>query len=123
MDNFNIMKLELMHTFACHIKENGTLIQYTADVTEQLLITHCKTPFEWMNQWSNTFIDQVVKLLNCKETIHSFNLYILLCSSDLVLDTAIMVENEEVTSVDLALSFINCVLLEKETMFQRPQPF
>ncbi|KIN93619.1 hypothetical protein M404DRAFT_35925 [Pisolithus tinctorius Marx 270] len=49
MDNFNILKLELMHTFARHIKENGTLIQYTADVTEQLLITHCKTPFEWMN--------------------------------------------------------------------------
>ncbi|KAI6007529.1 hypothetical protein F5J12DRAFT_905461 [Pisolithus orientalis] len=93
MDNFNIPKLELMHTFACHIKENGTLIQYTAN------------------------------LLNHKETIHSFDLYILLCSLDLALDTAIMVKNEEVTSVDLALSSINHVLLEKETMFQRPWPF
>ncbi|KAI6154263.1 hypothetical protein BKA82DRAFT_4327700 [Pisolithus tinctorius] len=117
MDNFNIPKLELMHTFACHIKENGALIQYTADVTEWLLITHCKTPFEQTNQWSNTFIDQVVELLNHEETIQSFDLYILLCSSDLALDTAIMVKNKEVTGVDLALSFINHVLLEKETMF------
>ncbi|KAI6155715.1 hypothetical protein BKA82DRAFT_4326774 [Pisolithus tinctorius] len=83
MDNFNIPKLELMHTFARHIKENGALIQYTAD------------------------------LLNCKETI----------CSDLALDTAIMVENEEVTGVDLALSFINRVLLEKETTFRGPWPF
>ncbi|KAI6144394.1 hypothetical protein BKA82DRAFT_29322 [Pisolithus tinctorius] len=123
MDNFNIPKLELMHTFACHIKENGALIQYTADVTERLLITHCKTPFEQTNRRSNTFVDQVVELLNREETIRSFDLYILLCSSDLALDTAIMVENEEVTGVDPALSFINRVLPEKETTFRGPRPF
>ncbi|KIK77935.1 hypothetical protein PAXRUDRAFT_165366, partial [Paxillus rubicundulus Ve08.2h10] len=45
-DDFNILKLELMQSFVHNITNNGTLMQYTANVTEWLLITHCKLPFE-----------------------------------------------------------------------------
>ena len=44
--HFNIPKLELMSSFACQTKANGVLIQYTADMSEHLLITHCKITFQ-----------------------------------------------------------------------------
>ncbi|KAG0698343.1 hypothetical protein DFH29DRAFT_983932 [Suillus ampliporus] len=46
IDNFLILKLELFHFFASSIKDSGGLIQYSSDVSEQLLITHCKFPFD-----------------------------------------------------------------------------
>ncbi|KAG1804266.1 uncharacterized protein BJ212DRAFT_1449814 [Suillus subaureus] len=45
-DNFFIPKLELMQSFTCAIPQVGSLIQYSADVLECLLITHCKYPFK-----------------------------------------------------------------------------
>ena len=44
-EDFNIPKLELLLSFAHAIRRSGGLIQYTADISEWLLITHCKTPF------------------------------------------------------------------------------
>ena len=67
--DFNIPKLELMQSFAHNIKDNGTLLQYTADVTERLHITHCKLPFEKTTCQASTFVDQVVNLLNRAENI------------------------------------------------------
>ena len=118
--DFNIPKLELLHSFAHHTKDNGTLIQYTADISEQLLITHCKTPFECTSCQSNNFVDQVVKLLNHKETICCFDLYHLLQGLNVALDNAILIENDKVAAVDPALSFIEHIDPEKENTFHRP---
>ncbi|KAG1784969.1 uncharacterized protein HD556DRAFT_1314634 [Suillus plorans] len=46
IDNFLIPKLELLQSFAVFTKDIGALIQWTAHVTERLLITHCKLPFD-----------------------------------------------------------------------------
>ena len=44
-DDFFIPKLELLLSFASAVRNNGGLIQYTANVSECLLITHCKNTF------------------------------------------------------------------------------
>jgi hypothetical protein len=49
IDNFLIPKMELFHSFVWSIRDHGGLIQYSADVSERLLITHCKFPFERTN--------------------------------------------------------------------------
>ena len=69
MDHFNIPKLELMQSFACQTKANSTLIQFTADVTECLLITHCKNVFQHTSRNHLTFVDQVVEILNREEVL------------------------------------------------------
>lgn len=73
--DFNIPKLELFQSFACNITDNGNLIQYTADVSERLLITHCKLPFERTSRNASTFTDQIMAILNCKESLRCFDLY------------------------------------------------
>ena len=47
INHFNIPKLELMNSFGWKTRANGSLIQYTADVLEHLLIMHCKTTFQF----------------------------------------------------------------------------
>jgi hypothetical protein len=123
MTNFNILKLELLHSFVHHTKLNGTLIQYMADISERLLIMHCKAPFECTSRQSLNYVKQVVELLNHKETIRSFDLYHLLRDSNVALDNGILIENDEVTTIDPTLSFIQCVLPEKETILCRPHPY
>lgn len=44
-DDFFIPKLELLLSFASAVWNNGGLAQYTADVSECFLITHCKNTF------------------------------------------------------------------------------
>ena len=44
--NFKIPKLELMQSFAQNITANSGLHQYSTNVLEHLLITHCKEPFQ-----------------------------------------------------------------------------
>ncbi|KAG1717174.1 hypothetical protein EDB19DRAFT_1900504 [Suillus lakei] len=45
-DDFFIPKLELMQNFTHAISHVDSLMQWTADISEHLLITHCKHPFE-----------------------------------------------------------------------------
>ncbi|KIJ06479.1 hypothetical protein PAXINDRAFT_20331 [Paxillus involutus ATCC 200175] len=124
LDNFKIPKLELMQSFARQTKATGTLIQYTADVSERLLITHCKTTFQRTSHQARDFVDQAVEILNREETIRLFDLYIILrLSEDTALDSAVIIENEEVTVIDPALSFMHHVLPEKESTFRGPRPF
>ncbi|KAF8545944.1 hypothetical protein OG21DRAFT_1528148, partial [Imleria badia] len=106
-NDFNIPKRELFQSFTWNITYNGALIQYTADVTERLHITHCKIPFEQTNQNVNTFVDQVVGLLNREENIHRFDLYHILRSLDKPLETVVAVEDEAIAGVDPTLSFIS----------------
>lgn len=121
--DFNIPKLELLQSFARNIAQNGTLIQYTADVSERLLITHCKFPFERTSRQADKFHDQVVAILNREEAIRRFDLYHILRLSDSPLDSVIVVEDEAVTTTDPALSFISRVAPEKEHTFKGPRPF
>ena len=50
MDHFQIPKLELIQSFGHMIRNIGLLIQYTVDVSERLLITHCKGLFSHTNR-------------------------------------------------------------------------
>ena len=53
INHFEILKLMLFHSFARAICNVGAPIQFIADISEHLLITHCKNPFERTNhQWS-----------------------------------------------------------------------
>ena len=78
MDHFQIPKLELIQSFGRMIRNVGLLIQYTADVSEHLLIMHCKGPFSCMNRQKTQFMWQIVTFLNCEESSRLFNLYALL---------------------------------------------
>jgi len=90
--DFNILKLELFHSFATAIRNNGGLIQYTADVSERLLITHCKHPFDHTSK-NKDFAEQVIRILDREEVMRQFDVYTLLCSGDVSL-TNTMCEDE-----------------------------
>ena len=94
-------------SFMQNIKDNGALIQYTVNVTECLHITHCKVPFEWMNRNINSFIDQVVGLPNCEESIHHFDLYHILHCLDTPLEMIVTVEDKAMAGIDPTLSLIS----------------
>ncbi|EGN96648.1 hypothetical protein SERLA73DRAFT_58564, partial [Serpula lacrymans var. lacrymans S7.3] len=49
INHFNIPNLELLQHFARSIRDMGCIIQFMADITEHLLITHCKHPFSATN--------------------------------------------------------------------------
>ncbi|KAG1822264.1 hypothetical protein EV424DRAFT_1472203 [Suillus variegatus] len=106
LDNFIIPKLELLQSFAAFTKDTGALIQWTADVTERLLITHCKLPFEKTSRQSRTFTEQIVDILNCEESMRRFQLYLFLRMHDSPLSNAIVTEEQEVTETDPALAWI-----------------
>jgi len=55
MEHFWIPKLELIQSFGHTIRHVGSLIQYTVDVSERLLITHCKVPFSRTNRQKTDF--------------------------------------------------------------------
>ncbi|KAG2097743.1 uncharacterized protein F5147DRAFT_747441 [Suillus discolor] len=82
LDNFIIPKLELLQSFAMFTKDTGALIQWTADVTERLLITDCKLPFKRTSCQSHTFTEQIIDILNCKESMRRFQLYLFLWMHD-----------------------------------------
>ncbi|KAG1845377.1 hypothetical protein C8R48DRAFT_617186 [Suillus tomentosus] len=106
IDNFLIPKLELLQSFAAFTKDIGALIQWTADVTERLLITHCKLPFERTSRQSRTFTEQIVDILNREESMQRFQLYLFLRMHDTPLTNAIVTEEQEVTETDPALAWI-----------------
>ena len=123
-NHFKIPKLELMQSFARQTKANDALIQYTADVTERLLITHCKTTFQHTSRQTSTYVDQVVDILNREETMRLFDLYSILRQAEkTAMEMVVQVECEEVTTLDPTLEFIQCVAPEKEATFHGPRPF
>ena len=107
INHFRIPKLELMLSFWWQIKVNGMLMQYSAEVPERLLIMHCKTTFQWTSRNTCTYVDQVVEILNREETIHLFDLYLILHQAEhSAIENAIDFKEEEVTTMDPALEFI-----------------
>ena len=124
IDHFRIPKLEAMQSSAWQTKANGALIQYTADITECLLITHCKTIFQHTSRQSRTYADQVVDILNREETLQLFDLYIVLqLGNESAMDKVADTEHTAITLANPTLEFIQRVLPEKETMFRGPYPF
>ncbi|KAG1797206.1 uncharacterized protein BJ212DRAFT_1450508 [Suillus subaureus] len=84
--------LELLQSFATFTKDIGALIQWMADVTERLLITHCKLPFERTSRQSCTFTEQI--------------LYLFLRMHNTPLTNAIVTEEQEITETNPALAWI-----------------
>ncbi|KAG0696528.1 hypothetical protein DFH29DRAFT_812892 [Suillus ampliporus] len=108
-DDFFIPKLELMQNFARAISHVGTLMQWTADVLERLLITHCKHLFERTSH-QRDFVLQIARILNREESIRLFDLYTLLSSSVSMpgqgpLMNAVIMEDKEITSTETDPTF------------------
>ncbi|KAG1899581.1 uncharacterized protein F5891DRAFT_1128836 [Suillus fuscotomentosus] len=109
-EDFFIPKLELLQSFDGTIKKLGTLMQFSADVTERLLITHCKDLFLRTSQQIKDFTEQCVRILNRQESMEMFSLYTLLTSRGASLVNAIHAEDEDITTTNPALSWVSRVL-------------
>jgi len=120
-DDFLIPKLELLLSFASAVQNNGGLIQYTADVSERLLITHCKDTFRRTNK-NKDFTTQVVRILDREESIRSFNMYTLMHSNNISLLNIIKTEADDVSANNPALDWVSCVLPEEQQQIQGPRP-
>ncbi|KAG2339690.1 hypothetical protein BDR05DRAFT_977659 [Suillus weaverae] len=108
-DDFFIPKLELMQSFPHAIFHVSSLMQWTADISEHLLITHCKHPFERTSR-QRDFILQIAHILNQEETIRLFDLYTLLSTSLSMpgqdpLINAITMEDKEIASTETDPTF------------------
>ncbi|KAG1804646.1 uncharacterized protein BJ212DRAFT_1449691 [Suillus subaureus] len=88
MSHFQIPKLKLFNSFAHSICKS-------ADASERLLITHCKTPFTWTSHQRSMFTQQV-------DTMQQFDLYALLREWGISLFN-------EVVDTDPTFSWIVCI--------------
>ncbi|KAG0693496.1 hypothetical protein DFH29DRAFT_816265, partial [Suillus ampliporus] len=127
-DDFFIPKLELMQSFTRAICNVGSLLQWTADVSERLLITHCKHPFERTSR-QRDFVLQIAHILDREETIRLFDLYTLLSSStstpgqDPLINAIIMEDNEVAsTETDPTLAWVSNVNPVAQLRLQGPRP-
>ena len=124
ISHFQIPKLELLQSFGHSICNSGTLIQYTADVSERLLITHCKDPFSRTNRQRSGFTQQIVLLLDREESIRQFNLYSLLLEKDIGFTNSLFSEsNDNPHYVDPMLDWVQHVAPEEMNRFQGPRSF
>ncbi|KAH7913503.1 hypothetical protein BJ138DRAFT_1220593 [Hygrophoropsis aurantiaca] len=122
IDHFKIPKLELLQSFVSSVHNVGNLIQYTADVSERLLITHCKNPFERTSRQRQDFTRQIVQLLDREETMRLFTLYALSRSRQFSLSNIIDDEYDEVVDVDPTLGWISRVSPEDLYQFSGKRP-
>jgi len=106
MEHFRIPKLELIQSFGRTIHHVGLLIQYTADVSERLLITHCKVPFSCTNRQKTDFTRQIVTLLDHEESSHLFNLYALLRDKNFSLTNILSSEDNAPQHSDPTLDWV-----------------
>ncbi|KAG1785129.1 uncharacterized protein HD556DRAFT_1250391 [Suillus plorans] len=121
-EDFFIPKLELMQSFEGTIRRLGTLMQFSADTTERLLITHCKDLFPRTARQSKDFTEQCVRILNRQELMEIFDLYALLTSRGASLVNAIHAEDEDVTIANPALSWVSRILPDEVKSVHGPRP-
>ncbi|KAG1858447.1 hypothetical protein DFJ58DRAFT_715865 [Suillus subalutaceus] len=121
-EDFFVPKLELLQSFDGTIKKLGTLMQFSTDMTEQLLITHCKDLFPWTSRQIKDFTEQCMRILNCQESMEMFGLYTLLTSRGASLANAIHDEDEDVTTTNPALSCVSRVLPDEVKSIHGPRP-
>ena len=121
-EDFNIPKLELFQSFVSAIENVGTLSQYTADVSERLLITHCKRTFEHTSR-NRDFTEQVVHILDRLERMRLFDLYALLRSHNIsLINTVTEMEESYITYVDPTLSWMREALPGEQLQIIRSRP-
>jgi hypothetical protein len=121
-EDFCIPKLELLQSFKGTVQRLGTLMQFSADTTERLLITHCKDPFSRTARQSKDFTEQCVRLLNRQESMEIFDLYALLSSRGVSLVNDMHAEEEEVAVTNPALAWVSHVLPDKVKSVRDPRP-
>lgn len=121
IEHFNIPKLEILQHFPQSIRNLGATIQYTADVTERLLITHCKDTFTRTNHRVG-YESQIVEILDRLERLGTFTLYALLKSSGQSLVNVISNEATQLADTHPQTHWISRVLPDKEEEFDRPRP-
>jgi hypothetical protein len=102
--DFFIPKLELLQSFCGTVERLGSLMQFSADVTERLLITHCKDLFNWTSRQSKDFALQCVQILNQQELMEIFDLFTLLRSRGMSLVNVVHTEDEDIATTNPALS-------------------
>ena len=114
-EDFNILKLKLFQSFVSAIENIDALSQYITDVSEHLLITHCKHTFEHMS-CSHVFIEQVVHILDRLERMCLFDLYVLLWSYNIsLINTITEMEELYITYIGPTL-FWMCEALPREQL-------
>ncbi|KAG2122975.1 hypothetical protein BD769DRAFT_1359974 [Suillus cothurnatus] len=121
-EDFCIPKLELLQSFKGTVQRLGTLMQFSADTTERLLITHCKDPFSRTAWQSKDFTEQCVRLLNRQESMEIFDLYALLSSRGVSLVNDMHAEEEEVAVTNPALAWVSHVLPDEVKSVRGPRP-
>ncbi|KAG1749592.1 hypothetical protein EDD22DRAFT_981821 [Suillus occidentalis] len=121
-EDFFIPKLELLQSFKGTVQRLGTLMQFSADTTERLLITHCKDLFSWTARQSKDFTEQCVRLLNRQESMEIFDMYALLTSHGVPLVNVMHAEEEEITIANPALAWVSCVLPDEVKLVHGPRP-
>jgi hypothetical protein len=121
-EDFFIPKLKLLQSFKGTIQRLGTLMQFSADTTECLLITHCKDPFSRTAWQSKDLTEQCVQLLNHQESMEIFDLYTLLSSCGVSLVNDMHAEEEEVAVTNPALAWVSHVLPDKVKSVRGPRP-
>ncbi|KAG1735664.1 uncharacterized protein EDB91DRAFT_1238174 [Suillus paluster] len=120
-EDFYIPKLKLLLSFAESIRNNGGLIQFTADISERLLITHCKSPFTRTSKQKD-FGEQIVHILDCQEQMRQFDPYILLCQHNQALINAVVDEDEEVYTMHPTMAWVSQVAPDEQHHFSAPRP-
>jgi hypothetical protein len=121
-EDFFIPKLKLLQSFEGMIKRLGTLMQFSADTMERLLITHCKQLFPRTAWQSKDFTEQCIHILNHQESMEIFDLYALLTSCGAPLVNTIHTEDEEVATTNPALSWVSCILPDEVKSVCGPRP-
>ena len=122
ISHFEIPKLELLQSFSRGIRNSGSLIPYTADVSERLLITHCKDPFTCTNRQRSGFTRQIVLLLDREESIQQFDLYSLLRERDASL-TNTSLASDDPRYVDPTMDWVQRIAPEEANQFHGPRTF
>ena len=117
IDHFEIPKLKLLHSFAPAVRNVGSPIQFTADVSDRLLITHCKNPFERTSHQWGTFAQQIVRLLDQEERMRQFHLFTHLTEYGASLQNVVDEEFDEMADVDPTLAWILRVSPADHTSF------
>jgi len=123
INHFSIPKLKILQSFSCSIRNVGGLIQYTADVSEHLLKTHCKDPFTRTNRQRASFTQQVVRLLDREESIRHFDLYSLLLERNANLTNDPRSVSDDPRYVDPTLDWVQRVAPDEVTYFHGPRNF
>ncbi|KAI6143658.1 hypothetical protein BKA82DRAFT_28542, partial [Pisolithus tinctorius] len=105
--------LQEFHAHKDAIIEANARKTRSADVSECLLITHCKRPFERTNK-NKDFAEQVVRLLDREESMQQFDVYSLIRSSNIPLINAVSMEEEEIAATDPTFAWVGHVLPEEQ---------